>query len=306
MSLNLANPVLNMDSWLGISEFVAVVQQESFTQAAKQLNSSVAQISRKVAELEKRLATKLLIRTTRKITVTEAGFTYFKHCQQLVDGLQQADLAISDLNQVPQGRLKITAPITYGEQVIAPLVNDFMILYPALELQLLLSNQTLDLVEQNFDLAIRIGHLENSSMIAKKLSQRQLYVCASPAYIDKFGQPDSLSELTQHNCLVGSSAVWSFNEQGQAKTVRIKGSINCNSGFALADAALKGLGLVQLPDYYVQQALNTGQLIECLTDYREDQQGIWAVYPNNRYLSIKVSLLIAFLGQRLPIANGPQ
>jgi len=293
-----------MDSWLGISEFVAVVQKESFTQAAQQLNTSVAQISRKVAELEKRLATKLLIRTTRKITVTDAGFTYFKHCQQLVDGLQQADLAISDLNQLPQGRLKITAPITYGEQVIAPLVNDFMLLYPALELQLVLSNQTLDLVEHNFDLAIRIGHLENSSMIAKKLSQRQLYVCASPAYIDKFGQPDSLPELAQHNCLVGSSPVWSFNERGKEKNIRIKGSINCNSGFALADAALKGVGLVQLPDYYVQQALNKGQLIECLSHYRESQQGIWAVYPNNRYLSIKVSLLIAFLAQKLLITNG--
>jgi DNA-binding transcriptional LysR family regulator len=288
-----------MDNWLGINEFVAVVETQSFTKAAQQLNTSVAQVSRKVASLEKRLASKLLLRTTRKITVTEAGLHYFQHCQGLVEGLKQAELALSALSQVPKGVLKVTAPITFGEQVIAPLLNEFMQAYPDLKLQLILSNQTLDLVTENIDLAIRIGHLEDSTMIAKKLTQRQLHVCAAPSYIEKHGLPFSLSELENHNCLVGSSPLWGFNEQGKERNMRINGSINCNSGFALLDAAIRGIGLIQLPDYYVEQALNKGQLIECLTAYRAPLQAISAVYPNNRYLSVKIKLLLGFLDQKL-------
>ncbi|GLS89884.1 LysR family transcriptional regulator [Psychromonas marina] len=288
-----------MDNWLGINEFVAVVETQSFTKAAQQLNTSVAQVSRKVASLEKRLASKLLLRTTRKITVTEAGLHYFQHCQGLVEGLKQAELALSALSQIPKGVLKITAPITYGEQVIAPLLNEFMQAYPALKLQLILSNQTLDLVTENIDLAIRIGHLEDSTMIAKKLTQRQLHVCAAPSYIEKHGLPFSLSELDNHNCLVGSSPLWAFREQDRERNMRINGSINCNSGFALLDAAIRGIGLIQLPDYYVEQALNKGKLIECLTAYRAPLQAISAVYPNNRYLSVKIKLLLEFLNQKL-------
>lgn len=288
-----------MDNWLGINEFVAVVETESFTKAAKQLNTSVAQVSRKVASLEKRLASQLLLRTTRKITVTEAGLHYFQHCQSLVEGLKQAELALSDLSQVPKGILKVTAPITYAEQVIAPLLNEFMQRYPALKLQLILSNQTLDLITDNIDLAIRVGQLEDSTMIAQKLTQRQLYVCASPTYIKKYGLPFTLSELDKHNCLVGSSPLWSFSEQGKARNININGNIRCNSGLALLDAAIKNIGLIQLPDYYVHNALKSGQLIECLTAYRAPLQAIWALYPNNRYLSVKVSLLIEFLKDKL-------
>jgi len=136
-------------------------------------------------------------------------------------------------------------------------------------------------------------------MMAKKLTQRQLYVCASPAYIDQYGLPFSLSELENHNCLVGSSPLWSFNEQAKERNIRISGNISCNSGFALLDAATKGIGLIQLPDYYVQDALKSGQLIECLSAYRAPLQGIWALYPNNRYLAVKVSLLIEFLTRQL-------
>jgi len=288
-----------MDNWLGINEFVAVVETQSFTKAAEHLNTSVAQISRKVASLEKRLSSKLLLRTTRKITVTEAGAHYFQHCQSLVEGLKQAEVALSNLSDLPQGLLKITAPITYGEQIIAPLLNEFMSQYPALKLQLILSNQTLDLVTENIDLAIRIGQLEDSTMMAKKLSQRQLHVCASPTYIENYGMPFSLSELSNHNCLVGSSPLWAFSEQGTERNLRINGNIQCNSGFALLDAAMRGIGLVQLPDHYVQEALNKGQLIECLANYRSPLQAISAVYPNNRYLTVKIKLLLAFLQKKL-------
>ncbi|AZL84146.1 LysR substrate-binding domain-containing protein [Aliivibrio salmonicida] len=288
-----------MINWEGVTEFVAVAEAQSFTGAAKALDTSVAQISRKVAALEERLSIKLLIRTTRKVSVTEAGQTYYQHCRHLVEGLKQADRAITELNATPQGRLKITSSVTYGEQLIAPLLSDFMLMYPQLELELVLSNQTFDLVEQDFDLAIRLGRLSDSTMMAKRLSSRQVRVCASPAYIEKYGEPHTLSELSQHNCLVGSLPIWRFIENKKEKSVRVKGSVHCNSGAALTNAALKGLGIVQLPDFYVQESMDKGELVEILVPYREPKEGIWAVYPNNRHLSTKVRLLVEFLAKEL-------
>ena len=288
-----------MIDWEGVTEFVAVAEAQSFTGAARSLETSVAQISRKVAALEDRLSIKLLIRTTRKVSVTEAGQTYYQHCRHLVEGLKQADRAITELNATPQGRLKITSSVTYGEQLIAPLLSDFMLMYPQLELELVLSNQTFDLIEQDFDLAIRLGRLTDSTMMAKRLSSRQVRVCASPGYIEKYGEPHTLSELSQHNCLIGSLPVWRFIENKKEKSVRVKGSVHCNSGAALTNAALKGLGIVQLPDFYVQESMDKGELVEILAPYREPKEGIWAVYPNNRHLSTKVRLLVEFLAKEL-------
>ncbi|OCH17212.1 LysR family transcriptional regulator [Aliivibrio sp. 1S165] len=288
-----------MIDWEGVTEFVAVAEAQSFTGAARALETSVAQISRKVAALEDRLSIKLLIRTTRKVSVTEAGQTYYQHCRHLVEGLKQADRAITELNATPQGRLKITSSVTYGEQLIAPLLSDFMLMYPQLELELVLSNQTFDLIEQDFDLAIRLGRLTDSTMMAKRLSSRQVRVCASPGYIEKYGEPHTLSELSQHNCLIGSLPVWRFIENKKEKSVRVKGSVHCNSGAALTNAALKGLGIVQLPDFYVQESMDKGELVEILAPYREPKEGIWAVYPNNRHLSTKVRLLVEFLAKEL-------
>ena len=288
-----------MIDWEGVTEFVAVAEAQSFTGAARALETSVAQISRKVAALEDRLSIKLLIRTTRKVSVTEAGQTYYQHCRHLVEGLKQADRTITELNATPQGRLKITSSVTYGEQLIAPLLSDFMLMYPQLELELVLSNQTFDLIEQDFDLAIRLGRLTDSTMMAKRLSSRQVRVCASPGYIEKYGEPHTLSELSQHNCLIGSLPVWRFIENKKEKSVRVKGSVHCNSGAALTNAALKGLGIVQLPDFYVQESMDKGELVEILAPYREPKEGIWAVYPNNRHLSTKVRLLVEFLAKEL-------
>jgi len=291
-----------MFNWEGVSEFVAVTEAESFTKASQRLGISTAQVSRQISALETRLASKLFHRTTRKVSVTEVGRIYYQHCRQVLDGLEEAERAITNLQTSPRGLLKITAPVTYGEMTIAPLINNFAALYPELEVKLNLTNQKLDLVDEGYDLAIRLGHLEDSSMMAKKLSSRTQYVCASPSYISTYGIPHSLSELDQHNCLIGTMDYWRFQENGKARNVRVKGSLSCNSGHALVDAAIKGIGIVQLPDYYVQPFIEAGELTPLLEQNRQPEEGIWALYPQNRHLSPKVRMLLDHLTTGLKTA----
>lgn len=230
-----------MYRWEGVNEFVAVAETESFTQAARRLEVSTAQVSRQVSALETRLATRLFYRTTRRVSVTEAGRIYYQHCRQVLDALDDAERSITNLQLSPRGKLRLTAPITYGEKRIAPLVNEFVVRYPELDIEMNLTNQKLDLVGESYDLAVRLGKLEDSSMMARRLSSRTLYVCASPQYLSAHGTPQELTELAQHNCLQGNLDYWRFQEQGQPRNVRISGNIRCDSGRALLDAALKGI-----------------------------------------------------------------
>ncbi len=288
-----------MVNWEGVNEFVAVAEAESFTKASKRLGISTAQVSRQVSALETRLATKLFYRTTRKVSVTEVGQIYYQHCRQVLDGLEEAERAITNLQSTPKGKLKLTAPVTYGERSIAPLINDFVAKYPELNVKLHLTNQKLDLVDEGYDLAIRLGQLDDSSMMAKRLGSRTQHVCASPAYLSRYGLPHSLSELEQHNCLQGTLDYWRFQENGKPCNIRVTGSVSCNSGRALLDAALKGIGLAQLPGYYVESYIESGTLISLLAQYREPDDGIWALYPHNRHLSPKVRMLLEFLAETL-------
>ena len=291
--------------WDGISEFVYVAEHESFTRAAKELGISTAQVSRQISALEKRLNIKLLYRTTRKVSLTEEGRVFYQHCRGVLDGLDAAEQAVSNLQSKPQGRIKLTAPVTYGEQQLLPLVNDFMVQYSDIEVTAFLSNQKIDLIDGGYDLAIRIGKLSDSTMMAKKLSRRTNFVCAAPAYLEKYGIPHALSELSQHNCLLGTRDYWHFIENGKnadkEKNLRVSGTVQYNSGHSLVDAALKGLGIVQLPDYYVQQYLASGELVSLLDNYREPEESIWAIYPHNRHLSPKIRLLVEYLAERLAV-----
>ncbi|SMY31575.1 LysR substrate-binding domain-containing protein [Photobacterium andalusiense] len=286
--------------WEGVTEFVAVAETESFTAASKRLGISTAQVSRQVSALENRLNTKLFYRTTRKVSLTEEGNVYYQHCRQVLDGLEDAERAISNLRGKPQGLIKLTAPVTYGEKYIMPLVNDFMLQYPEVEVAIDMTNHQVDLVEGSFDLAIRLGRLTSSSMMAKRLTSRTMYVCASPAYLQKFGIPHSLSELRQHNCLIGNYDHWRFQESGKEKSIRVSGTLNCNSGYGLRDAVIKGIGLAQLPDYYIDKDLESGAIVPILTNYQEPDEGIWALYPHNRHLSPKVRMLVDYLAEQLP------
>ncbi|MBB1319488.1 LysR family transcriptional regulator [Shewanella sp. SR43-4] len=288
-----------MMKWEGIFEFVAVAETDSFTVAGKRLSISTAQVSRQISQLENRLNTKLFYRTTRKVSLTEEGTVYYQHCRQVLNSLDEAERAISSLKDKPQGLIRITAPVTYGEKFIMPIVIDFMQQYPDIEVICELTNQQLDLVDGGYDLAIRLGRLTNSTMMAKRLTSRSQYVCAAPSYIAKYGTPYALSELSQHNCLIGSQSHWHFIEQGKPKTVKVHGSLACSSGLSLLNAAICGLGIVQLPGYYVNDAIAEGELVVLLASFQQPKEGIWALYPHNRHLSPKVRLLVDKLSQQL-------
>ncbi|STO56665.1 LysR family transcriptional regulator [Grimontia hollisae] len=288
-----------MSDWQGVSEFLAVVETASFTKAAKRLGASTAHISRQISLLEERLNTRLLFRTTRKVSTTEEGDIYYQHCRLLADGLKEAEIAVTQLHETPNGHIKLTAPVTYGEKVVMPLILDFMDAYPEIQIDVDLTNATLDLVDASCDVALRLGRLTDSSMVCKRLSTRRLIVCGSPAYLSKHGTPHTLSELAQHNCLRGQHDYWRFREEGKERSVRVRGLLSCNSGIALLDAAIRGKGLIQLPDYYLNDALASGKVVKVLNAYEDMEEGIWALFPHRRLQPLRVKLLVDFLAAKL-------
>ncbi len=277
--------------WEGIVEFTMVAEQGSFTAAARRLSLSVAQVSRQISALENRLATRLFYRTTRRVTLTEAGQLFYRHCRPLLDGLNEAEQALSRVSDTPTGHLRITAPVYYGETVIAPLLHRYLQTYPGVSAELTLDNRKIDLVAEGYDLGIRLGPMDESSLMLRQLGKRTHHVCASPDYLASRGEPHTLGELSRHHCLLGTVPVWRFQENGHTREIHLHGRLRCNSGAALLNAALLGLGLIQLPGYYVDEHLATGRLVSVLTTYTLED-GIWATWPRSRYLPVKVSRLL--------------
>ena len=284
-----------MNQWDGIDEFVCVAELGHFSGAAARLGLSSSHVSRQIARLEDRLQTRLFYRSTRKVSLTEAGQTFLQHCQRLQDARDEALQAITDLSSEPKGLLRLTCAVAYGESFIMPLVDDFMQRHPQLRVEMTLTNQTLDLLHGSYDLAIRLGRLQDSSMIATRIAPRHMYLCAAPRYLAHHGAPHSLSELPRHNCLIGSSDLWSFQQRGKEVPVRVHGNWRCNSGKAVLEAALRGFGLCQLPDYYVREHLRSGALRALLPQHQPPHTAVWALYPQQRHLSPKVRQLVDYL-----------
>ncbi|HTF86127.1 MAG TPA: LysR family transcriptional regulator [Cellvibrio sp.] len=287
-----------MQRWERIEAFVEVVRLGNFSAAARQLQVSSSHISRLVSQLEQQLGTQLLYRTTRQIRLTDSGALYYESCRQLFEGFKDAELALDHHQTNPTGLLKITAATTFGERYIAPLVNEFHTLYPQLKISMHLTNRQLELIEEGYDIAIRMGVLKESTLIARRLCHRREFVVGSPDYFAHHPQPRTLAELEQHNCLIGSRDHWLFLDKGARKDLVVTGNWHANSGPALVDAALRGIGLAQLPDYYVTEYLASGQLVSVLDEYQFTDTGVWVLYPQQRYLAAKVRLFIDFLVEK--------
>ncbi len=287
-----------MQHWERVEAFIAVVRFGSFVAAARELQVSNSHVSRLVSQLELQLGTQLLYRTTRQISLTDGGQLYYESCRHLFDGLREAESLLQHHQGQPTGLLKITAATTFGDRYIAPLVNDFQLLHPQLKVNMYFSNRQVELIDEGFDLAIRMGVMRESTLVAKRLCDRQEYIVGSPDYFARVSAPQTLTELERHNCLVGTRGYWLLQDQGQRKDLVVHGNWQANSGPALVDAALKGLGLAQLPDYYVDEHIASGRLISVLDHHRFKDAGVWVVYPQQRHLAPKVRLFIDFLAER--------
>lgn len=290
-------------SWEAIEEFLAVADSGSFTAAALRLGVSASFVSRRVAALEARLDTRLFYRNTRTVRLTEAGETLHRHCKRLTEERDELFLSLGREHDEPSGTLRMTCAVAYGERFIAPLVNTFLQRYPQLSVDMVLTNRQLDLVQEGMDLAVRLGRLSESSLVATRLAPRVEYLCASPDYLAQHGTPQSLYELAEHACLTGTSETWAFDLDGHEWLFRPKGRWRCNSGWAVLDAALRGFGIAQLPDYYVQPHLARGTLVSLLPQHQPPNTAVWAVYPQRRHVPAKVRLLLEFLRTQLALAQ---
>lgn len=284
-----------INPWDGIDEFVAVAEAGGFTRAAERLGTSPSHVSRQIMRLEDRLQSRLFYRSTRNVTLTETGRTLLGHCQRLVEERKEAFRLVTEAQEEPAGVLRMTCAVAYGERFIVPLVNDFIEKHPRVEVDLNLTNVTVDLVHDGYDLAVRLGRLAPSSLTAVRLAPRKMFLCASPAYVERHGAPQSLAELAEHRCLIGTSDVWTFQKEGSEWTFRARGGWRCNSGPAVLDAGLRGFGLCQLPDYYVTGHIAAGRLVSLLPEHQPPGTGVWALQPQRRHQPAKVRLMIRHL-----------
>ncbi|WP_132387309.1 LysR substrate-binding domain-containing protein [Novosphingobium sp. PhB165] len=285
-----------LGQWDGIEEFVMVARHGSFTLAAEAYGASVTHMSRALARLETRLQVQLMLRTTRTLRLTETGQIFLETCRRLIEERDEAIAAITSQGE-PRGHLRVTCSYALGEKFVAPLVRELSQAYPAISVTLDLDNALVDLIAEGYDLAIRTGHLDDSRLVATRVASRALVTLASPAYLDAHGRPQDLADLRHHECLVGSAAQWHFTG---GKTFRPQGRWRCNSGNALLEAALAGMGLCQLPAFYLGDHVAAGRLEPVLAELAPEEEPIWAVYPQRRHLSPKVGALVAHLRANLP------
>lgn len=287
-----------MDKLNAISLFCKVIETQSFTQAAQQAQISLPMASKLVAQLEEHLNVRLLQRTTRKITPTEAGLLYYQQCVPILNELKEADASVSNINSTLQGKVAMSVPMDFGSRFIAPYLGKFMEDYPNLELHIEYSDRRVDVIAEGFDLVLRIGSLADSSIVAKKIADSHLVLVASPLYLSKFGEPHNLAELAEKDCLLYENHTqWKFTHDGQKLSIKPEGKVYSNNGYALVQMAKAGLGITNSPRFLIKEELKNGELIPIMPFLEQDSLPISLLYPNRRYLSPKVRVLIDFFAQ---------
>lgn len=293
-----------MDRVAAMQTFVRVVESGSFVRAAEQLGLSTTAASRQISELEAHLGGRLLNRTTRSLSLTDAGRAYFERCLLLLPEFEEAEALVGQQSILPSGLLRLTAPISFGAQRMASLLAGFRERYPKVEVDISLSDRWVDLVEEGFDLALRISANLDPSLVARRLCTVQILCCAAPAYLSRAGEPRLLQDLSRHNCLIYTnsprSEEWVFQGAGNGlESVTVKGSWRANSGDILRIAALAGEGITCQPSFLVGEDIRKGRLVRVLCNYRLSDLAMYAVYPSRRHLSAKVRVLVDYLAGEL-------
>jgi DNA-binding transcriptional LysR family regulator len=288
-----------MDRFQDIETFIKVVETGGFTNAASELGLSKSVVSRRINDLENRLGARLLNRTTRRLSPTEVGQAFYERCKRILADIQEAEAAVTNLQTAPRGTLRVSAPTSLGRIHLAPILGEFMRTYPDISLDVSLNDRFVDLVDEGFDLAIRVGHLRDSSLIATRLASARRIAIASPAYLAEHGEPQTLSDLSAHECMVYTATeggdLWRLNGTDGPRTIRISGRVHTNDGEVMCRLAMAGHGIAVVPTFVCDELLRSGQLQVILSKVLEDEVGIYAVYPHSRHLSPKVRALVDFL-----------
>jgi DNA-binding transcriptional LysR family regulator len=293
-----------MDHLRSLKALMAVVESGSFVAAAQRLHSSKAAVSRYIQELETYLGVRLLQRSTRRIALTEAGRDYYQRTKQILAELDDADSAIGANNASLVGNIRINAPLTFGTRYLAPLWAEFMARHPAITFDIELNDRRVDLLEEGFDLAIRIGNLADSTLVSRQLAVSHAVLCASPDYLAKYGTPKTPEDLTQHQAIsysyLPTGDVWHFNstELG-SRAINIKSRMHTNNGDTIRAVVLAGQGIALQPIFQVGPDIKAGKLVTFLPEWSGPTFGIHAVYPSRKHLSLKVKTLIDYLIEKL-------
>lgn len=282
--------------------FVAVLDTGSFAAAARRLGTSSGQASKLVARLEQDLGVRLLNRTTRAIAATEAGQAYYLRIRAILDELDTLDDEVKSRASAPRGRLRLTAPLTFGTRQLVPALNDFALLYPQIELDVGFTDRVVNLLDEGYDAAIRAGQVVDSSLIGRKLADMQTVVVASEAYLYTHGEPRRPTDLATHACIIDTNfrdpLIWRFRGPEGAIAVNLTGRLRYSNAEACLQAAETGLGIANLPDFVAARSLAQGKVQSILTEFTEEFGGIHALYPPGRHLAAKVRLLVDFLAAR--------
>jgi DNA-binding transcriptional LysR family regulator len=282
--------------------FVSVLDCKSFTAAAESLGLSKQYVSRRLTGLEARLGVRLINRSTRKLSATPLGLTYYERAQRILDDVVEAEQLVSLQSASPRGLIRLSAPMSFGTLHLSPLLPGFLQRYPEVNIELDLSDRTVDLLGDGYDMAVRIGVLEDSTLVARQIAPVETVTCCSPDYLSRRGAPQIPDEIRAHDCLLygHSKAVdWTYLVDGKIERVAVRGRLRVNNGELVRDAAIAGLGLARLPTFIVGAALEAGLLIPVLQAYQLPSAKVFAVYPQHRQGAVLVRLLTDYLKDSL-------
>lgn len=299
-----------MDRLTEMEAFANVVDQGGFTDAAKKMGISKSAVSKHVSSLEARLGARLLNRTTRRVSPTEIGLAYYDRARRVLNDAGEADALVTSMQSTPSGLLRISVATDFGVNHVSPILGDFLTDFPDICVNMVLNNRYVELISEGFDMALRIGNLEDSTLRARKLAETNKRLIASPAYLQKFGRPQKIDDLNEHKLLHYSSqssgSVWRLTSPtGEKRQVRTSGWLSVNDGQSLLNAAISGLGIAFLPSYLYHEAMARGQVEDAMPNLPVETQGIYAVYPPGRFTQPKVRAFIDFLAHAFA-GKGPE
>lgn len=293
-----------MDRFSEMEMFVRVVEAGGFTEAARRSGVSKSAVSKQISSLEERLGARLFNRTTRRVSPTEIGLAYYDRAARILADTEEADAIAATLQGAPRGELRVSAPLSFGVARLAPIVADFLNAHQEVAIHMDLSDRIVELISEGFDLAIRIGELEDSTLRARKLAEAKVRLIASPDYLRAHGEPKTIDDLAQHTLLhysyQASGRSWRLRgPNGAEKTIRTGGRLTVNNGAALVCAAERGVGICLAPDFIADESLGAGRVVAIMPEATPDPIGVWAVTPPGRFTQPKVRVFIDFVAEAL-------